>query len=257
MNLSKQKSNSMSQLDYNKLSLKYKINMFKKRENSSLFRRLNYFYPPYANINKINYNYNIHNLYNRRTISENSIISIPTISKETTYNYNNKLVDKNTHLNQQKINKIIMNDLSYYQNVFPDYSIFKMKKNTFNNTLNLYYSENEKKLENKMEIDNKKRLIFKKPIKFNKRIKTIKDIVNQLKIKIKFMKNVSDFSFPGFLIEKVNIFKKNNIKKQIFIPPTEKKLNLIKIKNKSLEKYLTDCININKYKNKNISSSFN
>ena len=259
MNLNKQKSHSMPQLDINKLSLKSRINIFNKRQNPSLFKGFNYFYPPYANINKIHYinKYNCHNLY-KRTVSEDSISSLPLITKETIINYNNnnnKIIDKNSSLNKQKRNKITFNDLSYYQNVFSANTIFKNKRNTFNNTLNLFYSENEKKLEKKMEIKNKMRLILKKPIKFNKRIKTTKDILSQIKKKIKFIKNITDYSFPGIIVKKVNTtFKKS---KNYFIPPAEKKLNLIKIKNKIREKYLTDCMNISIYQNKNISNSFN
>ena len=260
MYLSEQKSFSMPQLDINKIILKSQINIFKKRQNSSLFKGFNYYYPLYANINKnryINKYNNVQNLY-KRTVSEGSIVSIPLITKETIYNNNNDnniIIDKSSSLNQPKRNKKIINDLSYYRNIFSENTLFKNKKYTFNNNLNLLYSDNEKNFENKMEINNKMRLMLKKPIKLNNRIKTTHDILNQIKEKIKFIKSVSEFYFPEIFIKKINTsFKKS---KHYFIPPAEKKLNLIKIKNKIREKYLTDCMNINIYKNKNISKSFN
>ena len=68
----------------------------------------------------------------------------------------------------------------------------------------------------------------------------IKHRVNTIKTKIKFMKNVIDYSYPDFMLYKIKIWKKNldEIKGGEKLLPQEEQKNQIKNKNIEITNYI-------------------
>ena len=81
-------------------------------------------------------------------------------------------------------------------------------------------------------------------MKFDEDSKKINKRVNDIKGKIKFMKNILDYSYPAFMIEKIKMrgkeLQKNKSEEKL--TPFEKQKNIIKKRNiprtKYLQKYL-------------------
>ncbi len=230
------RNKSMSQLEIPKLFSKSKINLFKKREGMNFYKKINL----RTNYQQIkNQTQKKLGIEKRKFYSENTTIC-PSFSRE-----------KSSYYSPTGIKRIMsMDDFNYYNNIFKQKKLFKPPRKVFNNNLNLLYSENEKDLEEKMKHENKKLIEKGKQIKFTKRLKNTNNVVNEIKKKIIFIKGISDSLFPHIILNRIK--KLNNEKEgktKIFYPPFQLKLNSIKIKDKNIEKYLSNCISVSKYKN--------
>ena len=124
-----------------------------------------------------------------------------------------------------------------YKSIFPNYNLFKEKKKPIDNKLNLLYCQNESQY--RLLIAKRKQLKGMDMIKEQDSDK-IKHRVNTIKTKIKFMKNVIDYSYPDFMLYKIKIWKKNleEIKGEEKLLPQEEQKNQIKNKNIEMTNYM-------------------
>ena len=159
----------------------------------------------------------------------------------------NNLSNSNTHF--RSLNTDI-ND--YYNRVFKMKPLFKKIKPVVDNKLNMRYAENEEQYKNIMEKDSKALLLQGKKVKNKIPSDYIKIKVDDIKTRIRFMKGIIDFSFPGFVLTKIKAIdkklKKENesrYKSKDYRSPVEKR-NIINIKrNRDRKSYLYECFNIN------------
>ena len=94
-----------------------------------------------------------------------------------------------------------------YKSIFPNDALFRKKnKKYINNKLNIIYCQNEEQykfiMEKRNRIKESSKKIEEESEKINKRM-------NNIKTKVKFMKNVIDYSYPSFLLAKIQIWNKN------------------------------------------------
>ena len=80
---------------------------------------------------------------------------------------------------------------------------FKKIKPVIDNKLNMRYAENEEQYKNIMEKDKKILLSQGKKVKNKIPSDYIKIKVDDIKTRIRFMKGIIDFSFPGFVLTKI------------------------------------------------------
>jgi hypothetical protein len=142
-------------------------------------------------------------------------------------------------------------DLSFYKNIFKVKALFKRRTKPINNVLNIRYAENEKIYEEMIKKENEALRLKNKPIKKLTKSHYLDDQIDEIKNKIKFMKCVEDFIYPGFVIAKIkaidNMIKNNenakNNKKGIINPLHDR---ILQTKNRqNLRKLLlTECIDI-------------
>ena len=140
---------------------------------------------------------------------------------------------KNNSKNNIKINKSV--DYAY-KSIFPNEHLYKEKTKIVDNKLNLVYCQNE--LQYKYIMEKQKKLKGANIIE--KESEQIKERVDNIKTKVKFMKNVIDYSYPSFLLAKIQIWKKNleKIKGGEKLLPQEEQKNEIKNKNIKVTNYL-------------------
>ena len=133
------------------------------------------------------------------------------------------------------------NNLDYlYRSIFSKSILFKPKPRYIDNKLNLLYSENESQyqllMEKRSKIMNEKGFF----LRFDEDSEKIKERVNVIKTKIKFMKNIMDYSYPSFMLTKIKIWgkelKKNKTEEKL--TPFEEQKNIIKNRNILRTKYL-------------------
>ena len=141
--------------------------------------------------------------------------------------------NKNNSKNNVKINKSV--DYAY-KSIFPNEHLYKEKIKIVDNKLNLVYCQNE--LQYKYIMEKQKKLKGANIIE--KESEQIKERVDNIKTKVKFMKNVIDYSYPSFLLAKIQIWKKNleKIKGGEKLLPQEEQKNEIKNKNIKVTNYL-------------------
>ena len=92
-----------------------------------------------------------------------------------------------------------------------------------------------------------------KPIKYSSRNKYTEILIKNIKNKLNFMKDISNFTYPKILTYKIKSFeekiKNNKIEKKKFFSPVMERNKQFKIRNKLRENYLFNCISISKFKN--------
>lgn len=129
-----------------------------------------------------------------------------------------------------------------YNNIFSKSPLFKPKPHFLDNKLNLIYSENEKQYNLIMARRNKLMKEKGSILKFDKDSEKIKDRVNDIKSKIKFMKSVMDFSYPGLMISKIKSwgkdFQNQNCQRNEKLTPFEEQKMQIRRKNILRTNYL-------------------
>ena len=135
--------------------------------------------------------------------------------------------------NECKTNKSV--DYTY-KNIFPNDHLFKEKYKCFDNKLNLVYCQNESQYKFIME----KRKKLKGANIIEEESEKIKERMDNIKTKVKFMKNVIDYSYPSFLLAKIQIWKRNldEIKGREKLLPQDELKNLLKNKNIKVTNYL-------------------
>ena len=88
-------------------------------------------------------------------------------------------------------------------------------------------------MEKRNKIKNSSKIIEEESQKINERL-------NNIKTKVKFMKNVIDYSYPSFLLAKIQVWNKNlsEIKAEEKLLPLEQEKNKQKNKNIYMTNYL-------------------
>ena len=217
-------------------SLNYLSNE-KSNSNYSLFNNNFSNFNTISNVNSISNNYNI--IYHKKSNS-NKFNTINNISRITLSPVNNR-------------KKLSKEDLNFYKNIFKEKPIFKSKPKLMNNTLNLLYSENEKIFEEKIDMENLKMISENKQIKFSKRYKNTENLLKTLKDKIKFIKAVTDYSYPGIIIHKIKSLRKElenqkEKREKKYFSPVNKRIKEFNLKEKVRKNVLSNCISIYKFK---------
>ena len=118
--------------------------------------------------------------------------------------------------------------------------MFRPKPRIIDNKLNLLYSEDESQYKLLMEKRSKimnERGIF---LRFEGDSERIKERVNDIKTKIKFMKSIMDYSYPNFMLTKLKVLGKElqKNKTEEKLSPFEEQKNIIKNRNILRTKYL-------------------
>ena len=160
---------------------------------------------------------------------------------------NISVAPSNNNYNIKFMNNNISNDLEQrdeyiYNNIFSKSPLFKPRPRFLDNRLNIIYSENEKQYNLIMAKRNKLKKEKGTNLKFEKDSEKIKDRVNDIKTKIKFMKSVMDYSYPGLMISKIKSwgkeFQNQNNKYSDKLTPFEEQKMQIKRKNILRNNYL-------------------
>ena len=138
-------------------------------------------------------------------------------------------------------------DINYiYKNIFSNSALFKEKKKFIDNKLNIVYCQNE--LQYKFIMEKRNKLLKNKGavLKYEEDSEKIKGQVDTIKTKIKFMKNIMDYSYPSFMLTKIKTLgqKLANKKKSVNLSPLEKLNNQIKKRNILRMNYLNQNIKI-------------
>ena len=133
------------------------------------------------------------------------------------------------------------NNLDYlYRSIFSKSILFRPKPRYIDNKLNLVYSENESQykllMEKRSKVMNEKGIF----LRFDEDSEKIKERVNVIKTKIKFMKNIMDYSYPSFMLTKIKVWGKElqKNKTEEKLTPFEEQKNLIKNRNILRTNYL-------------------
>ena len=145
----------------------------------------------------------------------------------------------------------------YYNRVFKIKPLFRKIKPVVDNKLNMRYAENEEQYKNIMEKDKKILLSQGKKVKNKIPSDYIKIKVDDIKTRIRFMKGIIDFSFPGFVLTKIKAIEKkikkeneSRYKSKDYRSPVEKRNIINNKRNRDRNAYLYECFNINNNINK-------
>ena len=126
------------------------------------------------------------------------------LNKDTLPTLNNF---KSSAFNYCKTNPLESDDF-YYKSVFKMKPLFRKIKPVVDNKLNMRYAENEQQYRKIIEREQKILLSQGKRVK-NKNISDHINIkMDDLKNRIKFMKGVIDFTYPGFVLTKIKAIDK-------------------------------------------------
>ena len=162
----------------------------------------------------------------------------PNISITPSNNNNSNIKFMNNNISSDVEQK----DEYIYNNIFSKSPLFKPRPHFLDNKLNLIYSENEKQYNLIMARRNKLMKEKGSILKFDKDSEKIKDRVNEIKSKIKFMKSVMDFSYPGLMISKIKSwgkdFQNQNCQRKEKLTPFEEQKMQIRRKNILRTNYL-------------------
>ena len=104
------------------------------------------------------------------------------------------------------------NDEYFYKIIFKSKPIFKSdQKLIIDNKFNMIYAENEEQYKKIIEKEYIKLLSKGKKVKSKNNSVSIRLKLKETKNKIKFMKGIMDYSYPGFVLSKIkNMQKKLN-----------------------------------------------
>ena len=233
-------SNSLKQIAFH--------NPKKKIQFENHKRKMTYKDPSFFNINNIesekNSLVNRFNKYKYKNKSQNSIFNfnnsnLPSITTDKSLN-----IKDNTTRNKNE------DDLKYYDKVFSLTKLWTNKTKIINNLLNIRYAEDEKKYLELAEKENIKRIQKGKVIKQFSLPKFTENKINLIKIKLKFIKSIEDFTLPRFITEKnkalSNEIKKNRKNKEyIYISPSHRRLLFNKKHESERNLFLKKSIEIN------------
>ena len=167
----------------------------------------------------------------------------------------------NQNSNYLKIHNADIND--YYNRVFKMKPLFRKIKPVVDNKLNMRYAENEEQYKKIIEKENKALISQGKKFKNKTPSSYIITKVDDIKTRIRFMKGIIDFSFPGFVLTKIKAIDKKlrkenekRYKAKDYHSPVEKRNIQNNKRNTDRKIYLHECINIktnlNKYNILNI-----
>ena len=203
--------------------------------------------PKIKSLKNLKTNANLNNEKSRKTsfdsslYNNNNINRFPVISASTSHFNNKRLSINNSNDSEQKIRDIEFD----YKSIFSSSKLFKEKNRYIDNKLNIVYCQNEAQYKLIMERRNK---LLKKGsvLKFGEDSEKVKEQVNDIKDKIKFMKNVMDYSYPGFMLTKIKQWEKHLASQKTDDIPTpyENQKNQIKRRNILRTNYLKQNLKI-------------
>ena len=139
----------------------------------------------------------------------------------------------------------------YYKKVFKMKPLFKTIRPLVDNKLNMKYAENEEQYNKIVERERILLLSQGKKAKSKKPSKKSDMKMNKIKKRIKFMKGVMDFIYPGYVLTKIRAVDKqlkrenelHNKLHEYISPVVQRNINKNK-RNNELKKYLYECIKI-------------
>ena len=154
-------------------------------------------------------------------------------------------------------NDPLKSDDFYYKSVFKMKPLFRKIRPVVDNKLNMRYSENEEQYKKIIEKEQKMLLEQGKRVKNKNISEHIKIKMDEIKKRIRFMKGVIDFSYPGFVLTKIrtidktlkreNEYKNNRLYK--YYTPVELRNIKKKLRNNERTDYLFESIHV---KNNNL-----
>ena len=230
----------LTNINNNKSKSNNHNNIITKNDSSNSIKML----PKLKSLNNFETNFKMQNTQN--TQNEQNVKSRET-SLNSSVNKRNKsnirlpnISVSSSNIKKRKININSLNDaeqkmreIEYdYRSIFSSSNLFKEKTHYIDNKLNIVYCQNESQYKFIMEKRNKL-LKSGSVLKFEEDSEKVKGQVNDIKTKIKFMKNVMDFSYPGFMLTKIKSWENtlSNQKHDNLPTPYEKQKSQIKRRN--------------------------
>ncbi len=244
------KSNSIFKLRNINSSLYKKQKSIRSVLNRNIFTRYQYYKDPsfFNNTNIDNQLNSMNSILHNEKLKSHSTKELLSTENSRRENYpNTKIYNNLKELKELKKKK--KEDLIFYKKIFKSKHIWKSQPKKINNLLNMRYAETERVYEKEA---NKENEILKSQGKSPKKFLNypyINEQLNEIKSKIKFVKCIEDYAYPGIIISKIksieNMFRNSEKKKRKkFIKPFEKKILLCKIKENEKRIYLCEAINI-------------
>ena len=181
----------------------YHKNIIKPNKSSDLYLTNYYKDPCFYNSKNLNFQLNLMKMFSEEEKENN--FSKDSNNLPSLFN-NQSLTDLDKRLLEQR--KKYEADMEYYKKVFKVKGLFKRKGKTIDNKLNLVYAENEEQYNLKIEKQNEKRLLKGLPPKNLDKNKILNAQINNAKEKIKYMKAISDWAFPGIVVAKIKLVDK-------------------------------------------------
>ena len=217
-------SNIQKQIDFLVTNIKNKDKFITfKNEPISTFKKI----PKLKSVDGIK-KINLTKLKNTKTI-DNFDLPSNELNKNKTKFPQISIIPSSSNDSKQK-----NNNLDYlYKSIFSKSILFRPKPLYIDNKLNLLYSENESQykqlMEKRIKLANEKGIF----LRFDADSEKIKERVNNIKTKIKFMKSVMDYSYPSFLLTKIKKWGKElqKNKTEEKLTPFEEQKNKIKDRN--------------------------
>ena len=224
----------------------YHKNIIKPNKSSDLYLTNYYKDPCFYNSKNLNFQLNLMKMFSEEEKENN--FSKDSNNLPSLFN-NQSLTDLDKRLLEQR--KKYEADMEYYKKVFKVKGLFKRKGKTIDNKLNLVYAENEEQYNLKIEKQNEKRLLKGLPPKNLDKNKILNAQINNAKDKIKYMKAISDWAFPGIVVAKIKLVDKkieeSNAKKKennMLSPVQIRNIEQSQRENKR-RLFLSECIKIN------------
>ena len=218
--------------------------------------------------NKINYNHKIKNLDlpnilgNKEKDNDDDIKIVINDNDENQINRNN-YTSYDYRKNSEKINNNCTtsfikspkdskdNDEYFYKIVFKKKPLFRtVQKLVIDNKFNMIYAENEEQYKKIIEKEYSRLLSEGKRVKSKNIAPSIKVKLNETKKKIKFMKGIVDYTYPGFVLSKIKIMQKklnehkNNAIYMNYINEKDKRNKDKKERNQLRKEYLLNSITL-------------
>ena len=181
----------------------YHKNIIKPNKSSDLYLTNYYKDPCFYNSKNLNFQLNLMKMFSEEEKENN--FSKDSNNLPSLFN-NQSLTDLDKRLLEQR--KKYEAEMEYYKKVFKVKGLFKRKGKTIDNKLNLVYAENEEQYNLKIEKQNEKRLLKGLPPKNLDKNKILNAQINNAKDKIKYMKAISDWAFPGIVVAKIKLVDK-------------------------------------------------
>ena len=153
------------------------------------------------------------------------------------------------NLKHESFNKEKRDNLLLYQNIFKTKCLWKNKKASINNLLNLRLAENEEHYNEIAKKENEKLMQKGKPFKKLTKSLYLDKQLKEISTKARFMKCVEDYVLPNLLIAKIKIEKdvkqKNNNNINRYFSPIQERNNETIKKQNQRKIFLSKSLNIN------------
>ena len=252
--------------NYNTItSLNFRKNNLLLSQNDSIKNNFNTIEKPFISqtyykdpffLNEINLKTQLQILraIDREKLNNNIFIANTDSNKETLPTlYDFKSKTNNNYFNNDELKS----EDFFYKSVFKMKPLFRRSRPIVDNKLNMKYAENEEQYKNIVEKEQKILLAMGKKVKNKNSSEHIKIKMDEIKKRIRFMKGIIDFTFPGFVLTKIRsvdkeLKKENDIKNKLneYFSPVELRNMNKTARNNERKNYLFECINIKNKLNK-------